>query len=503
MADLCPDSLGARVVRTWQDDTYVKALLADSDAAHPINVIGQHVLSRGKAEETPPKLHLRTICPVFPGEAPSAKKRGVHYSKVADLSGVLLPRSRTLIVDPFLSHRLFAEPAFIKTLSLKTFDWVIAPFLVRPEPIFALYSEQFSYHEPLHNDHADSWRWTVSPQSATVWIINGREPGPFSLNFVLSSAHPGTFTVDFGNRSLRQETTLGDLAARFQLTCELSTGPNALSINFDGPPFVPPKPMDQRKELYLCFSGLRVEPCGGVPSPAIYSESGVTPLRDRLIRRVLHSQGFFEIQSIATSVPELANLTGLRSCFDYQEGFSFRDYRRFPVLKATSKRRALVDLPVLWYCLRKTPTAGSEWEAASPCSFGIRVVLAEDPAVRASEELQRPTVDLVETRHTLVARTKELEGTRKDLLSRTADLEVASHFLVGCTTEADNARRGLQQGIMELDALTERLLERTSFLNRPRKSVTVETDLRRLQEDLKSIETSLEKWGSGAKSGQH
>ena len=119
------------------------------------------------------------------------------------------------------------------------------------------------------------------------------------------------------------------------------------------------------------------------------------------------------------------------------------------------------------------------------------------------KDLLSRTADLEESRHTLVARTEELVGTRKDLLSRTADLEVARHFLVGCTTEADNARRGLQQGILELDALTERLLERTSFLNRHRKLVTVETDLRRLQEDLKSIETSLEKWGSGAKSGQH
>ena len=154
-----------------------------------------------------------------------------------------------------------------------------------------------------------------------------------------------------------------------------------------------------------------------------------------------------------------------------------------------------------WQEINNTFRAQRDDARLSITSFSRMLALIGVDLSLARKDLASVTTELEESRSTLVARTKELEGTRNDLLSRTADLEESRHFLVGCTTEADNARRGLQQGILELDALTERLLERTSFLNRHRKLVTVETDLRRLQEDLKSIETSLEKWGSGAKSG--
>ena len=374
MIEPYPEALSDEMGRAWADSSPIESFLPQKNDGHPIHLVGKAAASlRASLARKRPGLRLRAVCVVPPGETHPvvAARADIHYASASGISELLLPRSRTLILSPFLAQGLLLKPAFFRALSLKTFEWVIAPFFVRPEPFFTLYSDQFSFEERLGDDDA-GWCWTERPGPAVVWIVNGGDAGDYSIDFTLTAIHPGTFEINLGNGTRSRKVTQDSPTHHFRLMAGLVKGMNALRINFDGPPGKPANPADQREKLYFCFANLRLDsPRKAVVTPS-FGVSGFTALRDRTIRRVLHEQGFFEIQTIGSSTPALEYAVGLRSCFDYREGFRIRDYRRFALSSEIAKEPSLFGFPALWYCLRKTPTAGSEWENYEP-------YLAENP----------------------------------------------------------------------------------------------------------------------------
>jgi hypothetical protein len=554
MIELHPNALSDEAELAWVDGILVESFLAAANAARPINLIGRATHLADHLFRKRPDLRVRAICPVLAEETPKPSSAAdIHFATVAGIFELLLPRSRTLILNPFLAHSLLGSPAFWRALSLKTFDWVIAPFFIKPEPFFTLLSDAFSFEEPSCDDKAEHWCWTESPDPGVIWIVNGQGAGTYDLSFTLTGARPGTFEIHFGNATLCRRVTPENLTECLRLRCHLARGMNALRISFDGQPFKPTGSMDDRKELYFCFANLQLTPCRTARLPPSSSMLELTPEHDRLIRRLLHVHGFFEIQSIGTSAPELSHFIGLRSCFDYREGFRLRDYRRFPVEQAIATESG-PDSPVLWYCLRKTPTPGSEWEDGSP-SWAVQssiLLLAEHPSEleqgaldvvenaagqletrhllevrtaeleqaaqelvsrtgelvatrrlleerttrleRTGQDLVSRTGELVETRRLLEERTTELERTGQDLVSRTGELVKTRRLLMECTDEASHAREGILWSREELNRLTERL-DRLSIFTARSKLTSIKAELRNLGEELRRIGLELEKCG--------
>jgi len=363
--------------RAWVESTLVESFLTGVDATTPINVIGRSDFLRERLAQQRPDLRLRTIRPLGAGEPlPALASDGDVLSvSVDDLAGALLPRSRTLILNPFLAQGLFTHVAFWKALSLKTYEWAVAPFFLVPEPYFVLYSEQFSFEEPVRNDDAEHWCWTKNPEPGTVLIVNGGAAGAYLLEFTLGAANPGNLTIELANVTLRRTVTREVPNCRVTLVCNLVHGANALRIGFEGEPFIPDYASDQREHLFFSFAYLRLTPRNRLAIPPSFAVSGVAPVRDRHLRRILHAEGFFDIEAIGTSAPALAHYVGSRSCLDLREGFRYRDYRRYRPAQDISRQPSYLDLPVAWYSIRKTPIPGSEWEdapnppAAEPCSL--------------------------------------------------------------------------------------------------------------------------------------
>ena len=424
MAELHPSAPNAEIERAWVDNALIESLLTQLHSACPMNVIGRTALLPKQLGALKTDLRTRTIRVIEPGEPlpkPSTET-DIHYTSIAGISPAMLPRSRTLILNPFLAQSLLLEPDFFQTLGLKTFEWVLAPFFIEPEPFYTVYSGQFSFQEPI-GDENPSRCWTEDPEPAVVEIVHGGEPGEYLVDFTLTGAQPGTFEISLGESTLSRKVSSDDPTYHFRLKCELAYGRNPLRISFDGGPWRSPNPSEQREQLYYCFANLRIRQSRAARWSHTFSLAGFTAQRDRSIRRILHNQGFFEIQTMGASTPALDYAVGLRSCFDYREGFRMRDYRRFPHAPSITNDSLLSKHPIVWYCLRKTPTPGSEWESYQPhlnkrpTLFVERPVQqTETPAGLADSEVgrlhQANTIlrdDLIAIRAELADRTRRLE----------------------------------------------------------------------------------------------
>lgn len=463
MAELPPKALLRAPGTPWVNDEEVESFLLALDAAFPINIVGGSSDLAERMAKSRPDLRFRMICPSPAGQMREYSSPTADFFLSAPdlIAPLLLPRSRTLLIDPFLASSLLDAPQFWRSLSLKTFEWVLAPLFVRPEP-FTIFSDEFSFIEPLFDDVAPPWCWSVNSGPATVWVIGDDEVKTCSLSFTLTGASPGTFEIRLANATLRQEVTAGNLAARFRLHCRLERGANSLTISFDGQPFRPAKTADQRDALHFCFAAVDVASTRYAEDERSFPVPDIAARRDRAIRRFLHECGFFEIQTIARFGSMLSHLTGLRSCFDYREGFRLRDYGRFSGSVVTP--RSSSQLPAAWYYLRKTPTPGSEWETSrQPC---LERPIVVDWTAQAESTEAGILRDLLETRNLLLERTAQLECAAKDLAARDVELVEARNLLIERTAHLEHTVGDLVARDAELVETRNLLVERTAALER-------------------------------------
>lgn len=349
----------------WADSIFsVEQCVQWMDDAYSLNIVGRQAQTvRHLLLQHLPQLKIRAICPIIEKEkALFSNTDDVYFIFANDIGNYLLPRSRTIILDPYLAQWMMAQKHIIKKLSFSTFEWVLVPHFIESESFYCLYSEEFSCEEPLRNDKAkERWIWTTSPNAATVSIINLRKNEKYSLSFALQTENPGTFTIDF--LGTQQKITFNK-APFYKEIFYVKTldRVNHLKIKFDGLPVKPSNSLDTRKELYFCLKNLKLKPFSILSRYKKFfpiSKNKTTILNDRAVRNFFHQHGFFEIKSFDTNNEELTPLKGFRSCFDYREGFTLRDYKSSASEKVASQHNT--KLPVMWYQLRKTPTPFSEF----------------------------------------------------------------------------------------------------------------------------------------------
>lgn len=272
----------------------------------------------------------------------------------------------SIIIDPLAAHSIMDNPQLIKQLGLCTNEWVLLPLYTSVLPHICFYSKEFSYQEiwPEENGKVKYWRWAVSSNPASIEFINCREAGEYSITFTLTSHHPGMFTVILGNITQTYIATPEQLQYTFNIRCHLNKGVHhqLLNISFDGQPLEPGNPLEVRKKLHYGFSNFDLMKVTNsderVQDQKKYN--GVNLLTDASIRKIAHGNGFFEVTSIDAQNEKLSGMVGLRSCFDYITNFSLRDYKKTATANIASSN-LLGDDPVVWYLLRKTPTAYTEF----------------------------------------------------------------------------------------------------------------------------------------------
>ncbi|GEM_PF-2704017 len=327
----------------WFERYILPGLACEKGRILPINIVGQ------KAAEVRQTLLARD----------SRRQIGVltAVTSVDDCKQWLLPHSSTMVLDPDVAKAIAHSSPLMEAVSLKTAGWLMMPLVIRPEPFLYILREPFSFEEPVADDNAENrWCWTAKADPAVVEIIHCRPEGAYRVSFVLSSQNPGNFKIELNGQGQKFSLKGKELARTCIFKISLGEGANFLRISFDGKPF-PVGPGDERKQLYYCLSGLKVEALNNDLENKMDNKE---TLRDRVIRRAFHRNGFFEITTFAAECRSLQTMAGLRSCFDYQEGFSLRDYRaKTSLFEANTEGRQAE--PVMWYRFSKTPAPGSEW----------------------------------------------------------------------------------------------------------------------------------------------
>src|SRR3954453_14039767 len=288
MVEPNPKSLSRDSQQTWISDSQIEAFLARIDSARPLNIVGGSAALADRIASFRPDIQLRVISSPPPsGEAAPDRqgKADLHHTAPDHIPELLLPKSRTLILDPFLATELLGDRDFWRELGLKTFEWVLAPLMAQPAN-FTLFSDDFSFVEPLFNDASRQWCWSLTTRGV-VWVVTASETATF-LSFTLTGGLPGTFEVQFGNAVLRERVDQANRTVCFRLPCRLLPGANSFRIGFDGAPFRPGA-ADERDSLTFCIADIELASAPNSTEAA----------RDRAARRLLHSCGFFEIQTVA------------------------------------------------------------------------------------------------------------------------------------------------------------------------------------------------------------
>lgn len=329
-----------------------------------INIVGHgSSVLRTKIANSYPPARIRAIDLVTSG-SPVETGPGVWRTGLESLDDALLPRSRTLILDPVVGSCLLQRPELLERIALKTFEWVLLPVFVSPEDFRLFFSEEFSFEEPLFDDTGtQQWCHCTSSRPARVFLHVPNHGIDRRVSFRLTAFNPGTFACRVGGDrqtfTATTENPTGDFAFN------VGTTPTLISaeITYTGTPFRSDNPLEQRPALYFTFSAAQVEWSTFSKVQAVRGRvlppDGCEFQTDRAIRRRLHENGFFEVLSFAPAWLPLVSLEGVRSCFDYRGGFAFRDLWPAPFTAPPPRPYAP---PSLWYQARRTPSPGSEWE---------------------------------------------------------------------------------------------------------------------------------------------
>lgn len=347
----------------WLASFDVEKMLACLPADVPVNLVGRSARSLALHFRTRlPDLQLVPLATTSLGESPplQAGSSDADWDRLAD---ALARRSSTVILDPLLGHRLAQAPLVLERIGLKTFDRLVFPAFIQPAPFQVLYSDGFSFEEPVNDDLTmERWCWNTSEKQSFVLVQANDALTKHWLRFSLSGASFGTFICRVGDQVQACSVAGGDLTAKFAFRLEQASPIVRIDIAFNGAPLLPQNPQDQRKVLYYSYGGTSIEPIDpGVQAPtALPPPAGVAFLPDRAVRRSLHAYGFFQVTTLATPFAGLSSLVGVRSCFDYRCGFSFRDTD--PATAAAPGGPAKhYAFPAIWYEARRMPTPGSEW----------------------------------------------------------------------------------------------------------------------------------------------
>ena len=350
----------------WLAVNDVEAFLASWPVDRPVNIVGNHAgeLAARLASRAP---SLRTTAiGARPSRNISIDPGGDNDPMVAGdrLADAIIPRANTVILDPILGQWLIDNPDILESVALKTFDSLLIPVFVEPLDWIALYSDEFSFEEPADDDLTiHRWCWCVSEKPATVFI-QSREPLlDHRLKFAITCASPGTVVCRVGDTVQAHTIHAENLTSHFSFIVRQHSPHLKVDITFEGTPLPPASPSDQRGFLYFNYSNAAIESaapkCLG-PS-AVSAPSGVKALTDRSVRRVLHAHGFFEVRSLSTPWAGLAALSGVRSCYDYQCGFSYRDADPGSATAFGGIGAMHYGFPAIWYQARRMPSPGIEW----------------------------------------------------------------------------------------------------------------------------------------------
>ncbi len=229
----------------WFERYILPGLACEKGRILPINIVGQ------KAAEVRQTLLARD----------SRRQIGVltAVTSVDDCKQWLLPHSSTMVLDPDVAKAIAHSSPLMEAVSLKTAGWLMMPLVIRPEPFLYILREPFSFEEPVADDNAENrWCWTAKADPAVVEIIHCRPEGAYRVSFVLSSQNPGNFKIELNGQGQKFSLKGKELARTCIFKISLGEGANFLRISFDGKPF-PVGPGDERKQLYYCLSGLKVE----------------------------------------------------------------------------------------------------------------------------------------------------------------------------------------------------------------------------------------------------
>jgi hypothetical protein len=350
----------------WLAANDVEAFVAGWPADLPINILGGH------AHHLAQRLALRTPKRQVEAHPLRPPKSDFDHFHDVDLpvldpgriANELTPRGSTVVLDPILGHWLVENPDVLESVALKTFDRLLFPAFVKPLSWQLFFSDEFSFEEPVGDDSATHrWCWSVSDKPATVFIQSGEILSDHRLKFSVTCTSPGMFICRVGDELQAGEATADKLSVEFSFLLHQRTSLVAVEITFTGKPLAPNDPLDQRKALYFSYSGTSIEHLGFqlLHSEAIPAPNAVSFLADRSVRRTLHARGFFEVQTLATPWIGLSSLRGVRSCYDYRCGFSYRDTDPLASAPLGGARATYYGFPAIWYQARRMPSPGIEW----------------------------------------------------------------------------------------------------------------------------------------------
>lgn len=338
----------------------------------PLNLIGATAVKlQQQLRVSTPGLRVRAL-QIVGSRSEEAFEDDIILVRRERLADALLPRSRTLVLDPILGGWLVGEADLLQEIAYKTFEWLVLPVFVTPEPFRLFFSHEFSFEEPLFDDAAQRrWCHSTSGQQATVFLHTGEGRGLQRFSFELTANNPGTFMCGFGNQIQGFAVAEGALTGRFSFVYALTDSPVEIKISFSGEPMLLNQPRDPRRALFFSFSGATLDSTDlpgqrGVQQSVAYANvlppKGSDLKNDRAIRRCFHEKGFFEVLSLATPWSALTPLVGVRSIYDYQGTFAFRDSWAASFGFGISKTREYA-MPALWYQARRTPSPESEWRS--------------------------------------------------------------------------------------------------------------------------------------------
>jgi hypothetical protein len=464
---------------------------------HPVNWIGSEAALETLGWGRAIRVHGCEIHGIHPAAlvAETLDRGGGRDALVRGVAARLVPRSSTVVLDPWLARMLVENPETLERLSLNTAGCVLMPLEVASASYRVVYSDVFSFPEqdPVGTSH---WVWTERQGRAFCTIAHEGGAGEYDVAFTLTAANPGSFAVRLGESVLRHTATAGSLARRFELFCHLTSGANTIEIDFDGPSSRPESTQDQRKEIYFCLGDLKVTSTRITSRTAADSQT-LACLSDEALRRLAHAAGFFEVATVACSQHDLAWQVGLRSCFDYRQDFRFRDYRRFHG-PHDRPARAPADVPrCLWYRFAKTPHAGAEWSGYVPPTSLESAILAERPTSRMPEDaLTVYERQLAEVRVLLAERTDLLEKSNRALEDHSRELLDVRAVLEERTQLLQASNRVVEEHSAELTTLRKLLAERTGLLEKSNEALEERSrellDVRAvLEERTRSLKESI------------
>ncbi len=84
---------------------------------------------------------------------------------------------------------LVGRPDLLHALALKTYDRLLLPLFARPVEFQVIFSEEFSFEEPMNDDEVkERWCWCTSDKPALVLIQADRALTDHLLVFTLTRA---------------------------------------------------------------------------------------------------------------------------------------------------------------------------------------------------------------------------------------------------------------------------------------------------------------------------